>query len=345
LVSYTTHLNPDTMLNPKLEILEAAYRHGPGHVNWLSEIGQTLRRSVPAAVSCFCFEVYREDGKARISRPWAEDPVVAAEVYRLFDEFPPQIVDLFYAVPLQACTTRDILGPAGVPFESTVLPELFHEVGVAEMFAVAAIEPAGRGVVLGVGLAEPGGPSPRERVDWVHVAAHVAAARRLRVHLAGGSAIDRASAVLSPNGRIEHLAETEDADIGPIVREAVKQVEYARNRASSSTEALELWQGLVDGRWSLVEQFESDGRRFYVAVRNPSDAIKLHALTRREAEVAAYVAKGTPTKVTAYALGLDEVTVRGYLRAAMSKLGLRSRAELVALRATLEPGADALAQT
>jgi DNA-binding CsgD family transcriptional regulator len=39
------------------------------------------------------------------------------------------------------------------------------------------------------------------------------------------------------------------------------------------------------------------------------------------------------------------VTVRGYLRAAMSKLGLRSRAELVALRATLEPGADALAQT
>jgi DNA-binding CsgD family transcriptional regulator len=329
----------------KLEILEAAYRHGPGHANWLSDIGQTLRRSVPAAVSCFCFEVFREDGKARISRPWAEDPVVAAELYRTFDAFPPSVVDLFYGTPLQACTTRDILGPAGIAFESTVLPELFHGVGVAEMFAVAAIEPAGRGVVLGVGLAELGGPSPRERVDWVHVAAHVAAARRLRVQLAGASPIDRASAVLSPNGRIEHLAETEDADIGPVVREAVKQVEYARKRASSSSEALELWQGLVDGRWSLIEQYETDGRRFYVAVRNPADAIKLHALTRREAEVAAYVAKGTPTKVTAYALGLDEVTVRGYLRAAMTKLGVRSRAELVALRATLEPGADGSAQT
>jgi DNA-binding CsgD family transcriptional regulator len=333
--------DPDT----KLEILEAAYRHGPGHVNWLSEIGQTLRRSVPAAISCFCFEVYREDGKTRISRPWAEDPVVAAEVYRTFDDFPAEVVDLFYSTPLQACTTRDILGPAGIALESTILPELFHGVGVAEMFAVAAVEPAGRGVVLGVGLEHPGGPSPAERVDWVHVAAHVAAARRLRVQLAGASAIDRASAVLSPNGRIEHLSETEDADIGSVVREAVKQVEYARKRASSTSEALELWRGLVDGRWSLVDQYESDGRRYYVAVRNPPDAIKDHALTRREAEVAAYVARGTPTKVAAYALGLDEVTVRGYLRSAMSKLGLRSRAELVALRSTLEPGADALAQS
>lgn len=329
----------------KLELLEAAYRHGPNQTDWLREIGETLRRSVPDAISCYCFEVFRADGRMQINRPWAEDPRVAAQLHKTFQQAPPPLLDLFYAAPLQACTSRDILSEAGVALESTMLEQLFREVGFADVFAVTAVGPAGRGVVLGVGLAKPGGPQPRERVDWVHVAAHVAAARRLRVQLAGGSAIDRASAVLRPDGRVEHLADSEQHGIAAILHEAVKKVEYARKHARTDAEALSLWQGLVDGRWSLVEQFETDARRYYAAIRNPPDAVKQHALTRREAEVAAYLASGTTTRVTAYALGLDEVTVRGYLRAAMTKLGVRSRTELVTLRAALEPGADGLAQS
>lgn len=329
----------------KLEILEAAYGRSPGQTDWLREIGETLRRSVPDAVSCFCFEVYRADGRMQINRPWTEDPRVAAQLHQTFEALPPPLLDLFYAAPLQACTSRDILSEAGVALESTMLPELFHGVGFADVFAVTAVGPAGRGVVLGVGLEQPGGPDPHARVDWIHVAAHVAAARRLRVQLGGDSAIERASAVLRPDGRVEHLAAGEGHDIATILHEAVKKVEHARKHARTDGEALGLWQGLVDGRWSLVEQFETDGRRYYAAVRNPPDAVKQHALTRREAEVAAYVASGTTTKTTAYALGLDEVTVRGYLRAAMGKLGMRSRTQLVALRAALEPGADGLAQS
>jgi DNA-binding CsgD family transcriptional regulator len=335
-----------TRVDAKLEILEAAYGHGRRQTDWLREIGETLRRSVPDAVSCFCFEVYRADGRLQINRPWTEDPRVAAQLQQTFAQAPPALLDLFFAAPLQACTSRDILADAGVAFESTMFGEVYRGIGFADVFAVTAVGPAGRGVVLGVGLAQPGGPEPRERVDWIHVAAHVAAAQRLRVLLAGAPASERASAVLSPDGRVEHLADSEDRDgIAAILHQAVKQVEHARKHARSDAEALQLWQGLVDGRWSLVEQFESDGRRFYAAIRNPPDAVKLRALTRREAEVAAYVASGTTTKITAYALGLDEVTVRGYLRAAMAKLGMRSRTELVALRAVLEPGADGLAQS
>lgn len=337
---------PVTRNDSKLEILEAAYGHGPHQTDWLRQIGETLRRSVPNAVSCYCFEVYRADGRVQINRPWTEDPRVGTQLQETFAHAPAPLLDLFFATPLQACTSNDILREAGVAFESTMFADVYQGLGFADVFAVTAVGPAGRGVVLGVGLARPGGPEPRERVDWVHVAAHVAAARSLRVLLAGGSAIERASAVLSPDGRVEHLAESEaHDDIAAILHQAVKQVEHARKHAHSDTEALALWQGLVDGRWSLVEQFESDGRRFYAAIRNPPDAVKLRALTRREAEVAAYVASGTTTKTTAYALGLDEVTVRGYLRSAMTKLGMHSRTELVALRAALEPGADGLAQS
>jgi DNA-binding CsgD family transcriptional regulator len=341
------HPPRNTVNDTKLEILEAAYGHGEGQADWLRHLGQTFRGSVPAAVSCFCYEVFRADGRLQLGRSWAEDPKVAAQLKIAFDQTPPALVDMFCTTPLQAATTREVLQATGIAMESTPLLGLYEQIGYADVFAMMATNPAGQGVVLGVGLARPGGPSPHERVEWIHVAAHVAAARRLQVKLAGISVIEQASAVLGPDGRVEHIAsgESEEPDIAAILRDAVKQVEHARKHARSDAEALTLWQGLVAGRWSLVEQFESDGRRYYVAVRNPTDTVKIHALTRRESEVAAHVASGLTTKVTAYALGLDEVTVRGYLHAAMTKLGLRSRPELVALRAALEPGADALAQS
>lgn len=330
-------LSENTVADTKLEILEAAYGHGARQPDWLRDLGETMRRSVPSAVSCYCYEVVRVDGRLRIDGLWAEDPRVAAHLYRTYDETPTHLLDLFYERPLLACTSRDILDEAGIAIESTPFLETYRELELADVFAITATGPSGNGVVLGVGLSQLSSPTQRERVEWVHVAAHVAAARRLRGQLAGASAIDRASAVLSPEGRVEHVAGSEDPSIASILHEAVKHIEHARKHAQSDAEALALWQGLVDGRWSLVEQYESDGRRFYVAVRNPTDSIKARALTRREAEVAAYVAAGTTTKTTAYALGLDEVTVRGYLRIAMTKLGVRSRAELVALRAALVP--------
>jgi DNA-binding CsgD family transcriptional regulator len=290
-------------------MIEAAYLPGTHQADWLRDLGQAFRRSIPSALSCFCYEIISVDGQRRLGGVWAEDPQVATQIRMGFEQTPPELLDMFCAPPLQAATTRELLEAAGVALESTPLGEWFEGLGFADVFAVTATDSAGYGVVLGVGLARPGGPPSRERVEWTHVAAHVAAARHLPAQL----------------------------DIAEILRGAV---EHARKRARSDAEALSLWQGLIDGRWSLVEQFESDGRRYYVAVRNSTDAAKIQALTRREAEVAAYVASGTTTKVTAFALGLDEVTVRGYLRTAMTKLGLRSRAELVALRATLEPGTE-----
>src|SRR5262245_11439180 len=60
-----------------------------------------------------------------------------------------------------------------------------------------------------------------------------------------------------------------------------------------------------------------------------------YGLSRREAVVVLHVAAGATLKETADALGVMIATVRNQLAAAMRKLGVRRRAELVALLAGL----------
>jgi DNA-binding CsgD family transcriptional regulator len=326
--------------DPKLQLVELAYDLETEADDWLERLGASLRASVPEAVSCYTFEIDRVDGRMSLGAHWAEDPEVAALLRQTFAEAPNELLDLFYSKPMLAKTTGEVLLEAGVPFESTLLPATYSALGIADVFAIAAIGPMGRGAVLGMCLSDPRGPGERARVEWSHVAAHVAASTRLRTQLAGDRALDRATAILHPNGKLEHL-EPSASGVGELLRTAVERIEHARGDARSTPEALELWQGLVDGRWSLVDHFE-DGRRYYIAIRNPPEAASTRALSRREAQVVAYVASGVGTKATAYALGLEIVTVRGYLHSAMAKLGVQSRAELIGLRtALLPPGVDA----
>jgi DNA-binding CsgD family transcriptional regulator len=102
---------------------------------------------------------------------------------------------------------------------------------------------------------------------------------------------------------------------------------------ANDDEALELWKGLVAGRWSLVERFDHDGRRFLVALKNEPNVKDPRALTPRERQVLAYTAAGDSLKLTAYTLGLSPTSVFRHRQAAMRKLGLRSLAEVVSLLA------------
>jgi FixJ family two-component response regulator len=86
---------------------------------------------------------------------------------------------------------------------------------------------------------------------------------------------------------------------------------------SNENEPLDLWQGLVAGRWSLVEQFDSDGRRFMVARRNDPQVTDPRALNMRERQVLAYVAIGHPAKLIGYALGVSPSSVSMTRRTAM----------------------------
>jgi DNA-binding CsgD family transcriptional regulator len=214
--------------------------------------------------------------------------------------------------------------------------DYMHPLGVRDLAGLVARDPSGHAITFTVPLADFRRPTRPEIATWSRIAAHITAGARLRRALCGAPHedwADGADAVLSPSGSIAHA---EMPAQGPIARDslrrAAKAIDRARSRArSNEDEALDLWQGLVAGRWSLVEHFDSDGRRFLVARKNDPHVKDPRALTLRERQVLAYVAMGHPIKLIAYSLGVSPSSVSVSRRIAMRKLALRSTTDVVRL--------------
>lgn len=170
-------------------------------------------------------------------------------------------------------------------------------------------------------------PSPRERSLLSKVSAHLTAALRLRSLLGSESA-----AVMAPSGRILDMDQTAAPHRTSLV-EAVAALERSRSRPrrTSPEEAVELWKAMVEGRWSLVEFIDSDGKKMILAKENPPHVRDVRALARIERFVVGYVALGHSNKEVGYALGLAPSTVGTHLGHALRKLGLRSRNQLIQL--------------
>lgn len=174
--------------------------------------------------------------------------------------------------------------------------------------------------------------SDEQQQLWERVSIHLGAACRLSTREASAEASD-VEAVLDLSGRVVHARdEARAAHSRELLCDAVRGIERARTRAGRAepTRALELWQGLWGGRWSLVDHADTDGRRFVLARRNDPDPTTPFPLTRRQRQVLFYAAVGWSLKQIAYALGLaSEGSVSGHLRKALDTLGLRSRVELI----------------
>ncbi len=89
-----------------------------------------------------------------------------------------------------------------------------------------------------------------------------------------------------------------------------------------------VWKALHEGEWSLVDRFERDGRRYYVALPNEPPTLP-SILTDREARVVSRCGLGHSNKLIAYELGISESSVARALSRASEKLGVASRVELV----------------
>ncbi|MFO7780884.1 MAG: helix-turn-helix transcriptional regulator [Spirochaetia bacterium] len=143
---------------------------------------------------------------------------------------------------------------------------------------------------------------------------------------------------MNPDGRIEDArSDARGRDARERLAQAARSIDRARSNRGpdDAREALDLWEGLVDGRWSLVEHFERDGRRYFVAYENPCDLQDPRALTPRERQVMAHIAQGDSNKWVAYQLGIREGTVAKLLERALYKLGVSNRHELVWIYNTL----------
>lgn len=183
----------------------------------------------------------------------------------------------------------------------------------------------GLGIMLNISLASERATRPDERRRWARAGAHLAAGLRLRARLA------QAEAVLDGSG---HIHDASGAAVASPARERLRAAVRARDKARLLTDdpdaAMAAWEGLVAGRWSLVDRFEENGRRYVVAVPNDPDVPDPRGLTRRERQVAEFVGLGQASKRIAYTLGLTPSSVDTAAMQAARKLGLAGRAELAA---------------
>ncbi|MBX3224386.1 MAG: hypothetical protein KF795_27975 [Labilithrix sp.] len=175
-------------------------------------------------------------------------------------------------------------------------------------------------------------PPPRVRGIWAKVGLHLAAALRLRRRLVHDSVCD---ALLEPSGKIQDAGRSvkDDPTARGALSRAVRAMEHARSATmrAAPERALELWQGLVAGEWSLVDHWESDGRRYLAAYRNRSELRDPRALNPTERSLLKYLALGATNKQIAYALGLPAGTVSSSVMQILRKLRLSRRVDLASL--------------
>lgn len=196
---------------------------------------------------------------------------------------------------------------------------------IGDSIAAKRIDSTGEGCVVGGMLARARATSPAERERWACVLSHVLAGMRLRSALLEGDG----DAVLDARGRVVHAeAEARSRTARDALREAAACIDRART-AGDPDAALRARRALVSGRWSLLDRFDRDGRRFLVARRNDPAVARPAQLSARERQVLAYAALGYTNKHIAYTLGLRPSTVSTHLHRAMRKVGARSHGALL----------------
>jgi len=161
---------------------------------------------------------------------------------------------------------------------------------------------------------------------WDRVAAHVASGFRVQRLVASANLEDEA--ILDPGGRIlEARGPAAEKSARTLLRAACQTVDRVRACRDPGEESIDPWTSLFGARWSLVDRFERDGRRYVVAVRNML-ADGSPPLTAREAQVVGLLAQGHSNKLIAYELGLAASTVRVLVHRSAQKLRVKTRADL-----------------
>lgn len=228
--------------------------------------------------------------------------------------------------------------PPGHP----IFQQFLADNGIRDGAAVVALDAKRVGVTLSVLSKRDYALGTKERYVFTRIAAHIAASFRMRSDPLGACPADRAEAIFTSEGRLVHATgEAKQPERRGLLREFFRRVERARGplRHTDSMEALDAWTALLDGRWSLVDHVDSDGRRHCLFVRNDPDLGQQRALNTIERQVVALAALGLPNKLIAYELGIALAAVTSALHLAMQKLNIGRRAELVRVLGVLADAA------
>jgi DNA-binding CsgD family transcriptional regulator len=211
--------------------------------------------------------------------------------------------------------------------------------GIADAFGFGGFDPNGFGCSISLNMPTRASVTGQELEVYRRMSHHLGAAYRHRLRLGAGRTESArtdltagAEAVLNPAGKVLHA---EGPAKTPAARERLKDALRAFDRARTRSSAQDALAGierhtpLVEARWTLVDAYERDGKRYLVARENEAEVGGLASLSNRERQVVAFLALGRTTKEIAYQLGISDSTTRVLLARASTKLRVRSRQELI----------------
>ncbi|MBX3270523.1 MAG: helix-turn-helix transcriptional regulator [Sandaracinaceae bacterium] len=343
-------------------VLEAAYRTELDSDAWIRAIVVALAPLIDAGVGVQGFEVRFEPGRSALGAPalaggtdawqrqWIEnwwEPLIAAvdpETLRSMLAFGAvSSAQQLWDASARGLPTLDahLDALAGAGWAAGLgRPGQTGRLFYVDSLNLCALDHDDAGVAIVANREEVLAPTAvrAARRRFAPVAAHLAAALRARGKLGlRAPRPDDGEAIFAPDGKLLHAEPAaQAAEDRASLAVAVRDLDRARSSSRlDDAEALALWRCLVDGRWTLLDQFDSDGRRFVVALPNAPGSTA-PAFSRREAQILAELARGRSNKEIAYALGLSASTVATVVARAARKLGVESRVELVRCARALE---------
>lgn len=323
------------MKSAAVRLVEAAYRLDLPTSEWFCHLAEAAASLTPERTGAMA---YAFDG----SQPTVGVAIASHGSHGVDDDFVEGTFDLnrttrkteaelFYRGAIVCGTVSERLGSTEeLASGDNSYARTMAARGYPDSFGVTASAADLRGIVINAPLSAPIVLSPQRRRLWLQMAEHLRTGERLKRHLA--AAPENPVAVVAPSGVVVHAAgPARRPGLRERLRAAARDIDAARSRRGpdDAHEALALWNGLLDGRWSLVEQFERDGRRYFIVHENRPGARDPRALTAREREVVELVAQGRANKHIAHDLGVSLGTVAKLLQRALDKLGFESRQQLI----------------
>lgn len=326
--------SPTIRATAAIDVVEAAYSLDGPESEWLTTLLDRARADLDVGAGIYGFTGHTAGPDFAASPAFVEralSPAFQNKLLELNATAPTAIFDLLRKRAVTCGGLEQVLGatsPVVAQFR-----RVMASANVSDGFCLFAQDAQGGNITLSAPAAAPVDPSPRVRGIWQRVGLHVVAGLRLRRKLA--ARIAQREAILSPSGNVEDIAPSlaSDGAARRALTDAVRAMDRARHASvrSSPERALELWRGLVAGQWSLVDHWESDGRRWVAAYANRPGVRDPRALTETEQSILRYVAVGATNKDAGYALGLSDKTVSSCVSQIMKKLRVRSRVDLAAV--------------
>ncbi|MFT3837358.1 MAG: LuxR C-terminal-related transcriptional regulator [Myxococcaceae bacterium] len=312
-----------------LDCLDAAYRMDLDGAAYVKQMADRAAELIDHGLGVLAYTYELKDGAAVIDHRGTSErlrPEWLAKFYGSIAEAGVQRGRSSSPFGYQTWQHLQCSQASAVAGMKPLMPFFAHLGGAKDIFAINAFDASGRGLWLGAGMPA-ARKVPRERIElFTRFAAHLTSAVRMR---RTGVTKGKPAAVLSPRGALLDAQGPETVEARAELQRATLAFDAARVRKSRADAGgvMREWRPLVISRWSLLDDFDSDGKRFVVAVENgPPTRPPRRDLSEREHQVLTQAHLGHSNKVIAYELGLSSSTVRVLLHRAAKKLGATTRA-------------------